>query len=69
MFLQECAGGSKNGSSKLAWRARPQDYKQECKGHAFTGLKRKLAWRAANQAAHVQECTPEQDKGVQWRSL
>ncbi len=47
MFSQECVGGSKNGSSKLAWRARPQDYKQECTEHAFTGVKSKSAWRAA----------------------
>jgi hypothetical protein len=27
--------------------AEPQDYKQECTEHAFTGVNSKLAWRAA----------------------
>jgi hypothetical protein len=53
------------------WPAEPQDYKQECTEHVFTGVNSKSAWIAArlcNQAA--QECTAaEQDTGVQWRSL
>jgi hypothetical protein len=29
-----------------SWPAEPQDYKQECTEHAFTGVNSKSAWRA-----------------------
>jgi hypothetical protein len=43
MFLQECVGGSKNGSSKSACRAsRLPVYTEQ----VFTGVNSKPAWRA-----------------------
>jgi hypothetical protein len=42
MFSQECVGGSKNGSSKLACRA-SRLYTEQ----VFTGMNSKPAWRAA----------------------
>jgi hypothetical protein len=42
MFSQECVGGSKNGSSKLAIRA-SRLYTEQ----VFTGVNSKSAWRAA----------------------
>ena len=64
MFSQECVGGPKNGSSKLAWRAARQkvlfylswkrgsfDYNQECTEHGFTGVNSKSARRATRPTA------------------
>jgi hypothetical protein len=42
MFSQECVGGPKNGSSKLACRA-SRLYTEQ----VFTGVSSKSAWRAA----------------------
>jgi hypothetical protein len=42
MFWQECVGGSRNGSSKLACRA-SRLYTEQ----VFTGVNSKSAWRAA----------------------
>jgi hypothetical protein len=45
MFSQECVGGSKNGSSKLAYRA-SRLYTEQ----VFTGVNSKSAWRATRTA-------------------
>ncbi len=60
MFSQECVGGPKNGSSKLArratrwnesfhlsWKIGSFDYNQGCTYLAFAGVNSKSAWRAA----------------------